>query len=276
MHRVPRVALTLIACLSVHHFSRVVVAQEGDRPQHVGRVPGTSGANAAPATSVAESQDNHQTDSDLPSRDTAQVPGRADDTGDPVLRRDRHPLYRLRIGDVVDIAFAFSPELNQTVAIGPDGYVALKNAGPLYAEGETLPRLESGIAKSYAGILHEPQITVTLKDFERPYYLALGQVARPGKYELRAPLTVTQALAVSGGLSQQARHSEVVLFRRVSDEWVETRVLDVKRMLNSRNLQEDLLVHTGDLLFVPQSTISKIQRFMPSTAVSTYVNPTQF
>ena len=49
--------------------------------------------------------------------------------------QQRNPRYRLRKSDSFDVDFAFSPELNQTVAVQPDGYVTLKEVGSIYVEG---------------------------------------------------------------------------------------------------------------------------------------------
>jgi polysaccharide export outer membrane protein len=223
-----------------------------------------------------ESQVTQAGDSHTVLGNPAPGPGRAEGTGDPVLGRDRHPLYRLRSADAIEINFTFSPELNQTLTLGPDGYVRLKSGRSIHAEGITVPQLETEIVKSYEGVLHDPEVSVVLKEFEKPYFLALGQVSRPGKYELRTDITVSEAMAVAGGFTQQARHSQVVLFRHVSDGLVETRVLNLKKMLQQRDLREDLRLASGDLLYVPQSTVSKMQRFMPSAVLGTYVNPLQY
>jgi hypothetical protein len=68
----------------------------------------------------------------------------------------------------------------------------------------------------------------------------------------------------------------VVLFRRVSDQWTEARVLDVKKMLNAGNLSEDYILRPGDMIYVPQNTISKIARFIPTSSVNTYFSPQTF
>lgn len=274
MRAICKITLTLTISLSVQQFSRVAVAQEGSRARYVGRVPGTEVAQVA-ASPASQSQ-VPQTGDSVTLHDTAQEPGRADGTGDPVLGRDRHSLYRLHSGDTLDISFTFSPEWNQSVAVGPDGYLHLKALAGIYVQGLTLPALQPLIADAYAGILHDPQITVMLKDFEKPYFLALGQVSHPGKYDLRTDLTVAEAMAVAGGLTQHARHSQIVLFRHVSDGVVEARVLNLQEMLQRHDLREDLRLEPGDLIYVPQSRISKIQRFMPSAVLGTYVNPMQF
>ena len=106
-----------------------------------------------------------------------------------------------------------SPEFNQTVAVQPDGYVTLKGAGTIFVEGQTVPELTETVKAAYAKILHDPVIAIALKDFEKPYFIAAGQVAKPGKYDLRSDLTVTEAVAIAGGFNDKAKHSQVVLFR---------------------------------------------------------------
>ena len=212
---------------------------------------------------------------DLVGRGTTQ-PGKADDTGDPALGGERHPLYRLSKLDVVELNFTLSPEFNQHLTVQPDGFISLRGAGSVFAEGLTLPQLQLAVVRAYAGILHEPEITVTLKDFERPFFLASGEVARPGKYELRGDLTVSEAVAIAGGFTHQARHSQVVLFRRVSAELAEARILDLKKMLNRRNLDEDVHLTPGDFVYVPQNRISKIRKYVPASTTNWYLNPLQF
>jgi protein involved in polysaccharide export with SLBB domain len=212
----------------------------------------------------------------LTAKGTAPSSGQADGKGDPALGGERHPLYRLTKSDSFEISFTFSPEFNQSVTIQPDGFVTLRGGGSLLAEGLTVPEFQLAVVKAYSGTLHGPEVTVTLKDFEKPYFLASGEVSRPGKYELRGDLTVTEALAIAGGFTQQARHSQVVLFRRVSLDVAEAHLINAKRMLNSRNLREDWHLQPGDFIYVPQSRISKIRKFVPSSSMNWYMNPLQF
>ena len=207
--------------------------------------------------------------------DTARS-GAAGDEWSPALTGERRPLYRLHMSDVVDVSFTFAPEFNQSLTVQPDGFVTLKDVPETYVEGMTLPQLQEAIKLAYAGILHEPEVTISLKNFDKPYFIASGQVSHPGKYELRGDTTVMEALAIAGGMTAQAKHSQVVLFRRVDSGLAETRVLNVKHMQNARDLTEDLHLKAGDLLFVPQNRISKLRRYLPASSLSTYVNPTQF
>jgi polysaccharide export outer membrane protein len=207
---------------------------------------------------------------------TAANPGGADGMGNPLLGGIHHPLYRLRPSDVVEVSFTVAPEFNQTLTAQPDGYVMLKDAGLVGAQGLNLQEFSDAVQKAYSGYLHDPQAAVALKEFERPYFVVGGEVGRPGKYELRSDTTVAEAVQIAGGLTAQAKHSQVVLFRRVNDEFMETRLLNLKKMLKESRLKEDAHLQPGDLVFVPQNTISKISRFLSKPAVSMYMNSSQF
>jgi polysaccharide export outer membrane protein len=152
----------------------------------------------------------------------------------PLGFQERYPRYQLLAGDTMDLVFEFSPEFNQTVTVQPDGYINLREVGYVHVSSETLPQLISTFQTSYGKILNKPMISVSLKDFERPYFIANGQVGHPGKYTLHGETTVSEAVAMAGGFTDKSKHSHVVLFRRVSSQWTETRVVDMKKMMNTK------------------------------------------
>ena len=203
-------------------------------------------------------------------------PGAADGASSPALTGERRPLYRLRIGDILDLDFSYTPQFNQTVTVQPDGYIMLRELGLVLARGLTVTDLQELVRGHYADILNAPDITVLLKSFEKPYFIASGEVAKPGKYELVSDTTVTEAVAMAGGFTPRARHSQVVLFRRDSDALVSAQVLDVKQILKSKNLAEDLQLQPGDLLFVPQNSLSKLREYLPGSSLGLYWNPATY
>jgi polysaccharide export outer membrane protein len=129
--------------------------------------------------------------------------------------------------------------------------------------------LAIAIKTAYGKILRDPAVTVVLKDFEKPHFVVNGQVARPGKFELRADTTVSEAIGIAGGITERAKHSQVLLFRRVSEDWVEAKKLDLKAILNGQ-FQEDVHLRPGDMLVVPQNAISKIKPYLPVSSLSAY------
>ncbi len=190
----------------------------------------------------------------------------------PASFAERRPRYRVEPSDVLDLNFPFQPDFNQTVTVQPDGFVTLREVGDLYVQGKTTPELADQLKRAYAHVLHDPVVTVDLKNFQNPYFIVGGEVGHPGKYELRENITATEAIAMAGGLTENSKHSQVILFRRASGNTFESKKLNVKKMLNSANLDEDVYLKPGDMLYVPKNTIGKLRRFLPYETVGSYMN----
>jgi polysaccharide export outer membrane protein len=187
----------------------------------------------------------------------------------------RNPRYQIRPADTIDIAFYPASEFNQTVSVQPDGYITLREVGDLYVQGKTVPELKEAITSAYRNVLHDPVITVVLRDFEKPHFTVGGQVGHPGKYDLRADTTATEAIAIAGGFTEKSKHSQVLLFRRISDDWVEAKELNLKAISNGQ-FQEDVHLRPGDMLFVPQNKISKLKQYLPIWSIGTYLGSGMF
>lgn len=184
---------------------------------------------------------------------------------------EQRPRYHVEPGDTIELNFPLQTDFNQTLTVAPDGYVSLKGVGDFYAEGKSLPELHQALANAYAGILHNPIVNVDLKDYQRPFFIVNGQVEHPGKFDLRENITVTEALAIAGGANQNAKSSQVLLFRHMpGGALVEVRKLDMKKMYKKGDLTEDVPLQPGDLIFVPQTAISKIERFLPTSQLGLY------
>ena len=201
----------------------------------------------------------------------AKPPATSPNDGSRVELHQRYPRYRIGANDVMDLTFRYTPEFNQEVMVQPDGYVQLKGLpADVHAQGLTVVQFTDELQKQYSKILHDPVINIVLKDFDKPYFIAGGLVGKPGKYDLRGTTTASQAIAIAGGYADGAKNSQVVLFRRYSDEWMETKVLDLKTVSKGKNLNEDTVLQPGDMLFVPKSTFAKIEKFLPRPSVGSY------
>jgi polysaccharide biosynthesis/export protein len=180
----------------------------------------------------------------------------------------RNLRYRIEPGDSFDVSFDLSPEFNQTATVQPDGFVTLHGVGDVSVEGQTVPELTQTVRSAYGRILNDPIISIVLKDFQKPYFIADGQVGHPGKYDLRGDTTLTEAIAIAGGFTDSSKHSHVQLYRRGKDGWTFAKVINVKKMEADGKLDEDPYLRPGDMLFVPKNGFSKIKPFIPNTGVS--------
>ena len=111
-----------------------------------------------------------------------------------------------------------------------------------------------------------------LLDFQKPFFVVSGQVTKPGQYDLRADITVSEAIAVAGGFLPTAR-THVLLYHRVSTGWVEVKKLNLKDILHGKNIEEDVQMQPGDMIFVPEKFIANFKKYVPYSS-GIYLNPT--
>ena len=179
------------------------------------------------------------------------------------LMEDRHPRYKVMPSDVMSISFPLSTELNQSsVTVQPDGYITLGNVGSVYVQGKTIPEIVQTLNKAYAKILHDPIIAVDITNFQHPQFVVSGQVGKPGQYDLRSNTTVSEAIAIGGGFLPTAK-SQVFLSRRVSLDLMEVKKLDMRTLLKGKNLNEDVQLQPGDMIFVPEKFIAQFRKYVP-------------
>jgi polysaccharide export outer membrane protein len=201
--------------------------------------------------------------------DASTAPATTPPTTDKTFQQ-RHTRYKLEAGDTFDVSFELNPEFNQLCTVQPDGFITLRGVGDIQVKGQTVPELTATLRTAYGKILNDPLITVILKDFEKPYFVADGQVGHPGKYDLRGETTLTQAIAIAGGFLESSKHSQVLLFRKASEGWYSAQIIDVKKMERSGNLHEDPQLQPGDMLFVPKNKYAKIKPFIPGSSMGAF------
>jgi polysaccharide export outer membrane protein len=189
--------------------------------------------------------------------------------------QQKYPRYLVRSVDTLELTFQFSPQFNQTVSVQPDGYVNLKGIGEIHVAGLTVPQITESLKAAYGKFLREPEMFLVLRDFEKPFVTVGGQVSHPGRYELRGDTTLAEVIQMAGGFNSASKHSQVVLFRKVSEEWAESKLVDVKKMLAHKDLREDVHLNPGDMIFVPQNKISKMRQYLPITVANATMNPAQ-
>ena len=181
--------------------------------------------------------------------------------------------YRLQPGDVFEVQFRYSPEFNQTVTVQPDGYISLEVGGDLRIAGLTIEQARVAILKKAAARLQDPVATIVLKEFQKPYFVIAGEVSLPGKIEMRERVTALQAIMLAGGMKEGARSSQVVVFRRINTDTAEVKLLNLRSIRRTADLENDLTLQPGDMVFVPRDKISKIERFMKLASVAAFMAP---
>lgn len=195
------------------------------------------------------------------------------DNDTPTLKIAKGRRYRLNPGDVLEIIYRYTPEFNQTATVHPDGFVVLEIVGELEVEGATLEETRQKLTEKAALRLKDPEVTLLLKEFQKPYYIVSGEVSKPGRFEMNEPITALQAVMMAGGFEESAKVSRVVIFRKLNKEFAEVLTLDLKKIKKTSDLEKDLNLESGDIVFLPQNNFSKFEKYIRLTSLASVLNP---
>jgi polysaccharide export outer membrane protein len=177
---------------------------------------------------------------------------------------ERYPRYQVMPSDILMISFPLIPELQPVpVTVQPDGFITLPDGvGTIYVKGLTIPQIVDTLTKAYSKTMHNPIVSVDITNFQPPLFTVNGQVGKPGQYPLRIDTTVSEGIAVAGGFLPTAK-TQVFLFHRISNDWMEVKKLNLRQLLNGHNIHEDVQIHAGDMIFVPDKFIANFRKYVP-------------
>ena len=180
----------------------------------------------------------------------------------PKLTTSVEQRYRMVPGDVVEVVYRYTPEFNQTVTLQPDGFVVLNIVGDIRLGGQTLDEARKLIVDKASVRLKDPEITLLLKEFQKPYYVVSGEVPQPGRFEMRETVTALQAVMTAGGFKDSSHVSQVLVFRKINAEFAEVKMLNFKKIKKTSDLEVDLKLESGDIILVPRNTFTKVERYV--------------
>ena len=202
-----------------------------------------------------------------PAQRTNQVPGERS------ILLPQGELYRLQAGDSITVNFRFTPEFNDEVVIGPDGRVMLKATGEIRLAGLSLGEAQREIVRNSGSKLINPEVSVSLKDFDRPHVIVGGEVQAPGRFELRKPTTALQAILMAGGPKEDGAMGRVLLFRKLNSEVAEVHVLQLGNFKGKDRSKNDMMLQPDDMLLVRHDNLSKIERYVKLINLGVYFDP---
>ena len=56
---------------------------------------------------------------------------------------------------------------------------------------------------------------------------------------------------------------QALLLRRMSSDWLEVKKLNVKALIQGKKVSEDVSLQPGDMIYVPETVLTKVKRYMP-------------
>jgi polysaccharide export outer membrane protein len=186
------------------------------------------------------------------------------------------PRYHLTPGDLLEIDFRLSPEFNATVPIQPDGFITLPNVGDVKVAGLTLEEATKKIKERASELLNDPPLTVELKQFDSPYFIVGGQVNTPGRVQIKGRMTILSAIQLAGGFKDGANTRQVIVIHALDETRAKTTTINYRRIVRHYQPADDIEIHAGDLIFVPQNGVTEVTPYIKLIAFGFYFNPLDF
>jgi polysaccharide export outer membrane protein len=166
------------------------------------------------------------------------------------------PMTQISEGDLLDIVIFDTPELSGRFRVNLKGDILLPLAGTLHVAGLNLAEITDAVSQRYkdAKILVAPEVTVFVAEFTRRTITITGEVRAPGVYPIVAPRTLTDTLAMAGGLNDAA--SRTVSIVHAADP---KHIIHVTLNVGAQTLESieegRMEILPGDAIFVARSGV---------------------
>lgn len=161
--------------------------------------------------------------------------------------------YRISPHDSLQITVFQVQDLNKTVTVNADGTISLPLVGKVPMAGKTTGEAEDIIGdrlrKKY---LQSPQVSVSVAKFGQRVTVS-GAVKSPKVLTVDGQLTLTQAIANAGGLSDLADSSRVHIARKAGGQSVQDKVVNLNAVQSGK--AADPMLQGGDLVVAEESNM---------------------
>jgi polysaccharide export outer membrane protein len=170
-------------------------------------------------------------------------------------------IYTLGPDDVIEIAVQRHPEFSGTFPINLEGKIQYEFVGDVEVTGLTKKELEAKIKKLIGGYVVNPEVNVTILEYRSKVFYVLGEVGRPGKFYMRSEsIPVREAIMEAGLPTIAAAMRKCRLISPAKEGKSKTKSVDVYSLLYAGDLERNIDMKPGDVLYVPSTVMAKVFR----------------
>ena len=169
--------------------------------------------------------------------------------------------YTVGPGDVIDVKLFYTPELDESQIVRPDGKMTLQLIGDIQAEGKTSEELQRELVNRFSAQLINPKVAVFVRRVHDSKYWVAGEVKRPGPYQMLGHATIVEAIMDAGGGTRPTADLKNVLVVRQRDGRHYGCLVNVKEILQGKE-GASFNLQARDLIFVPSTKITKVDDWM--------------
>jgi len=161
--------------------------------------------------------------------------------------------YKIGSGDIVKVTVYDHPDLTTTLRLDSNGTVTFPLVGQLNVGGKTTLEAAEVVANALSGdYVVNPQVSVFVEEFQSKKVVIIGEVVKPGMYELSGPTTLLELISKAEGLRKEAG-TEVTIRRGASQDNLGGEIIkiDLKEIIETGQASVDILLKDGDTVTVP-------------------------
>lgn len=158
--------------------------------------------------------------------------------------------YRIGPEDLLEVDVWNRAELSRKVPVRPDGRISLPLLNDVPAAGLTPMELRDVLLKRLADFVTAPEVSVIVTEVRSFRISVLGEVAKPGRFELKSAVRLVDALAMAGGLTEFASRSRIVVLRS-NGHGLETHRFDYDKLRAADARAVNFFLEPDDVLLVP-------------------------
>jgi polysaccharide export outer membrane protein len=152
--------------------------------------------------------------------------------------------------DLLAINVWKEPDISRSILVRSDGKITLPLVGELQASGKTPNQLEQQIASKLKNYISEPEVTVIVQEIRSQRFNILGQVAKPGSYQLSDSGTVLDAIALAGGFRDFAKKTSIYVLRQGPDGKQERLPFNYKEVIKGKKPEQNVKLKPRDTIVV--------------------------
>ena len=157
--------------------------------------------------------------------------------------------YVIGVEDVLSVVFWREKDLSADVVVRPDGKISLPMLNDVMAAGLTPEALADVVAKAGAKFVRDSGATVIVKEIRSRKIYIIGEVSKPGTFQLGSEMTVLQALGEAGGFIEGADKGDVRIVRNEGGK--ETRFkFNYNEVVDGKNPEQNIKLLPGDTIIV--------------------------
>lgn len=157
--------------------------------------------------------------------------------------------YIIGPSDVLVITVWKEPTLSGTILVRPDGMITLALLGDVQATGMTPLQLGDQIASKLKKYIQDPNVSVVVSQIHSKVVYLLGEVAKKGPLDMTPGMTILEAVASAGGLTDYANTRKIYILRNDAGSHQRIPVHYKEALKGDATL--NLVLKPGDTIVVP-------------------------